>query len=87
MKLRTLTVLLTLGLACASAAAVPGNEGKETPAAAPISEAVLRRNGSADACRGAVWPYIPSACILNAAPEQQMRPVRVIRIEAAPGRG
>jgi hypothetical protein len=98
MKLRTLTALLALGLACASTAAllasgtsapaaVPGNEGKATPAVAEASEALLRRNGSADTCRQAVWPYIPSSCMLNAAPEQQMRPVRIIRIEAAPAQG
>jgi hypothetical protein len=93
MKLRTLSVLLAFGLGLASAAAllasgtsapaaVPGNEGKETPAPAQSNEGLMRRNGMADTCRDATWPYIPAGCLKNADPERQRRTVRVIPIHA-----
>jgi hypothetical protein len=97
MSLRAFALTLALGIGVASAAglvalstsapaAVPGNDGKESPVAAPAADAALRRNGSADACRQAAWPYVPAGCLRSADPERQARPVRIIQIYSAPHR-
>ncbi len=92
MKIRTLalTLIIATGIAATASvlayspsapAAARSNEGLASqPDVAPDFDTVFRRDGSADACREAMWPYLPAACIRNASPERLARPVRIIPI-------
>jgi hypothetical protein len=96
MKYHTLalTLIIATGIAATSAvlayspaapAAVRINEGASRPATLqPNVDPVLLRDGSADACRDSLWPYLPAACIRNAPPERMANPVRIIPIHALP---
>lgn len=92
MSIRSLSLSLAIATSVA-AAAVTLAHGAGAPAAGlsvnsvsqslvlqSVDEAVLRRHGAAEACRSAVWPYIPSACLRNASPERQARSIRIIPI-------
>lgn len=69
-----------------SAPAAVRSEGSiERPTVSPPAadaEILLRRNGAADACRDAVWPYVPAACMRDVSAERLARPVRIIQIDA-----
>ncbi len=96
MKIRTLalTLIIATGIAATSAvlayspsapAAVRMNEGSAGQSVVQHNvDPVLRRDGSADACRDSLWPYLPAACIRNAMPERIARPVRIIPIHSLP---
>ena len=59
-----------------------GNEGTHVTPPQPDVEKLFMRNGSADACRDAIWPYIPSACLRNADGARAARQVRIILFHA-----
>jgi hypothetical protein len=86
MTIRSLAIGLGFAAAALSAIAAPApQQGSNDGASSPplTAEIMLRRNGSAEACRDIVWPYVPSACLRNADDERKARPVRIIALSPA----
>lgn len=86
-----LTLIAATGVAASAAVAsydarpLPPPHAVEQPVrqAAPVQARLTLPEEASEACRQAVWPYIPAACIRNADAERLNRPVRIIRIDAA----
>lgn len=84
-----LAILVATGAAAGSAIATSSstpaaestqNEGRM---AEERAAAAARRNEALDACRQAVWPYIPPACIKNADGARASRPVRIVPVHGS----